>query len=429
MKLTSFGGMSVESKLMQPAWRDSISMVSGSFLPVGNRKSYGDVGLISGGTALSSLSLKRFISWDTETGVLECEAGVLLDEIQSTFVKQGWMLAVTPGTSYVSVGGAVANDVHGKDHHHAGTFGDHVLSFTLVRSTGEVLECSPTENAKLFRATIGGLGLTGFITSIRIQLRKVAGPYFDSEVIPYGNLSEFFALSESTEAEGWQASVSWFDCSTASAGRGSFTRGNPSSRALATDSESEGLGLSIPFTPPVSLVNKLSLDIFNAGYYQLQRRAAGRREVHYREFYYPLDGVKNWNRIYGPRGFFQYQSVIPMAAAESATAEMLATIKKSGQGSFLAVLKTFADRAPAGLLSFARHGVTLALDFPNRGAKTENLFKALDQIVLEAGGTLNPSKDARMSREMFQTGFPNISEFAGFRDPMIVSDFARRVID
>ncbi|MEN9992843.1 MAG: hypothetical protein RLY83_413 [Actinomycetota bacterium] len=429
MKLTSFGGISVESKLMQPTWRDSISMVSGSFLPVGNRKSYGDVGLISGGTALSSLSLNRFISWDAETGVLECEAGVLLGEIQSTFVKQGWMLAVTPGTSYVSVGGAVANDVHGKDHHHAGTFGDHVLSFTLLRSTGEVLECSPTENALLFRATIGGLGLTGFITSIRIQLRKVAGPYFDSEVIPYGNLSEFFAISESTEAEGWQASVSWFDCSTASAGRGSFTRGNPSSRALATDSELEGLGLSIPFTPPVSLVNKISLDIFNAGYYQLQRRAAGSREVHYREFYYPLDGVKNWNRIYGPRGFFQYQSVVPMAVAESATAEMLATIKKSGQGSFLAVLKTFADRAPAGLLSFARHGVTLALDFPNRGAKTENLFKALDQIVLEAGGTLNPSKDARMSREMFQAGFPKVSEFAGFRDPMIVSDFARRVID
>jgi FAD/FMN-containing dehydrogenase len=429
MKLTSFGGMSVESKLMQPTWRDCISMMSGSFLPVGNRKSYGDVGLISGGTALSSLSLNRFISWDSETGVLECEAGVLLGEIQATFVKQGWMLAVTPGTSYVTVGGAVANDVHGKDHHHAGTFGDHVLSFTMVRSTGEVLECSPTENALLFRATIGGLGLTGFITSIRIQLRKVAGPYFDSEVIPYGNLSEFFAISESTEAEGWQASVSWFDCSTASAGRGSFTRGNPSSRALATDSELEGLGLSIPFTPPVSLVNKISLDIFNAGYYQLQRRAAGSREVHYREFYYPLDGVKNWNRIYGPRGFFQYQSVVPMAVAESATAEMLATIKKSGQGSFLAVLKTFADRAPAGLLSFARHGVTLALDFPNRGAKTENLFKALDQIVLEAGGTLNPSKDARMSREMFQAGFPKVSEFAGFRDPMIVSDFARRVID
>jgi FAD/FMN-containing dehydrogenase len=151
--------------------------------------------------------------------------------------------------------------------------------------------------------------------------------------------------------------------------------------------------------------------------------------VHYREFYYPLDGVGNWNRIYGPKGFFQYQSVVPMPHASEATEEMLSAIKKSGQGSFLAVLKTFGDRKPAGLLSFARSGVTLALDFPNRGEKTEQLFKTLDRIVLEAGGTLNPSKDARMSREMFQTGFPGVAEFAKFRDPKISSDFARRVID
>lgn len=193
--------------------------------------------------------------------------------------------------------------------------------------------------------------------------------------------------------------------------------------------EPKGLGLSIPFTPPVSLVNKLTLDVFNTGYYLLQRRAAGNHEVHYRDFYYPLDGVGNWNRIYGPKGFYQYQSVIPMDLAEAATEEMLSAIRKSGQGSFLAVLKTFADRAPAGLLSFARHGVTLALDFPNRGEKTEKLFRALDQIVLESGGTLNPSKDARMSRELFHKGFPKVEEFTKYRDPMIVSDFARRVID
>lgn len=428
MKLTSFGGVSVESEMLRPAWRDSIGYPSGKFLPAGNGKSYGDVGLISGGTALSSLSLNRMLAWDSVTGVLECEAGVLLSDIQSTFVKQGWLLAVTPGTSYVTVGGAVANDVHGKDHHFAGTFGDHVLSFTLVRSTGEVLECSPKSNAEMFRATIGGLGLTGFITSVRIQLRAVAGPYFDSEVIPYGNLSEFFALSASTEAEGWEASVSWFDCSTSKAGRGSFTRGNSSARKSAGEPEPRGLGLAVPFTPPISLVNKFSLDVFNAGYYQLQRRAAGRREVHYREFYYPLDGVGNWNRIYGPKGFFQYQSVVPMQDAAEATQEMLSVIKRSGQGSFLAVLKTFADREPAGLLSFARHGVTLALDFPNRGTKTEKLFHALDKIVVEAGGTLNPSKDARMSRELFQAGFPKVADFAKFRDPMIDSDFARRVI-
>jgi FAD/FMN-containing dehydrogenase len=298
-----------------------------------------------------------------------------------------------------------------------------------MRSSGELLVCSPTENSEMFRATIGGLGLTGFIVSVRIQLRAVAGPYFDTEVIPFGNLGEFFSLSESTEAEGWQASVSWFDCSTSKAGRGSFTRGNPSPRKASGESEPKGLGLSIPFTPPVSFVNKLSLDAFNSAYFELQKRGAGKREVHYREFYYPLDGVGNWNRIYGPKGFFQYQSVIPMEHAASATDEMLAVIKRSGQGSFLAVLKTFGDRAPAGLLSFARHGVTLALDFPNRGEKTEALFQTLDKIVSDAGGTLNPSKDARMSRELFASGYPKLEEFLKYRDPRIVSDFARRVID
>lgn len=431
MKLTSFGGVSVNSELVQPTWTNQISasLTSGEFLPVGKGKSYGDVALASNSRAVSSLGLNRMIAWDAANGILECEAGVLLSDIQSTFVKQGWMLAVTPGTSFVTVGGAVANDVHGKDHHFAGTFGDHVLAFTLVRSSGEVLECSRTSNPEMFRATIGGLGLTGFIATIRIQLRAVAGPYFDSEVIPYGNLGEFFSLSESTEVEAWQASVSWFDCSTAKAGRGSFTRGNSSARKWAGEPEPSGLGLAIPFTPPISLVNKLSLDVFNAGYFELQRRGAGKREVHYREFYYPLDGVGNWNRIYGPKGFYQYQSVIPMEHAAAATEEMLSVIKKSGQGSFLAVLKTFGDRPPAGLLSFARHGVTLALDFPNRGERTEKLFQSLDQIVSTAGGTLNPSKDARMSREMFQSGFPQLQEFAKFRDPKIFSDFSRRVID
>lgn len=430
MKLTSFGGKTAEaSSLVQPHWVGDVASLLGSesFLPVGMSKSYGDVALSTNAKAISSLSLNRMINWDASSGVLECEAGVLLSDIQSTFVKQGWMLPVTPGTSFVTVGGAVANDVHGKDHHFAGTFGDHVLSFTLIRSDGRVLTCSPSANAEMFRATIGGLGLTGFIATVRLQLRAVAGPLFDTEVIPYSNLAEFFALSEETEEQGWQASVSWFDCSTSKAGRGSFTRGNSSSRKY--EDEPRGLGLSIPFTPPISLVNKLSLDVFNTGYFELQKRGAGLREVHYREFYYPLDGVGNWNRIYGPKGFYQYQSVVPMTNAEAATEEMLSVIKKSGQGSFLAVLKTFGDRKAAGLLSFARSGVTLALDFPNRGAKTEQLFQALDKIVFDAGGTLNPSKDARMSREMFQAGFPGVSDFAKFRDPKIVSDFARRVID
>jgi FAD/FMN-containing dehydrogenase len=430
MTTKSFGGVNAEPESSQsPFWLSEISSsdLQSGYLVTGNNRSYGDVALVSGAKVISTLALNRMIDWNPQTGVLVCEPGVLLSDIQTTFVRQGWMLPVTPGTSLVTVGGAVANDVHGKDHHFAGTFGEHVLSLELLRSSGETLVCSKSSNVEFFRATIGGLGLTGFITKVALQLRAVKGPYFDAEVIPYGSLAEFFALSEETESQGWQASVSWFDCSTSKAGRGSFTRGNPSETPFKNEKPTGGL--SIPFTPPISLVNRLSLNIFNTAYFQLQKFSAGKSEVHYRDFYYPLDGIGNWNRIYGPKGFYQYQSVVPMAHAEAATSEMLNVIKRSGQGSFLAVLKTFADRTPAGLLSFARHGVTLALDFPNRGASTEKLFQALDQIVAEAGGTLNPSKDARMSREMFSQGFPGITEFAKFRDSNCVSDFSRRVID
>jgi len=430
VKLTSFGGLTATtSSSASPAWETSVNLGDGPYLPIGMGRSYGDSAIVDDASVVSSLEMNRFSSFDSESGVLVCEPGVLLREIQETFVRQGWMLHVTPGTALVSVGGAVANDIHGKDHHLAGTFGEHVLSFNLLRSDGEQLHCSATENSDFFRATIGGLGLTGFITSIALQLKKVAGPYFDTEVIPYSSLSEFFELSSKTEDEGWQASVSWFDSSTAKSGRGSFTRGNVSSRPYEKASEKSGLGLAVPFTPPISLVNKFTLDIFNTGYFQLQKSGAGKREVHYKEFYYPLDGVGNWTRIYGPKGFFQYQSVIPMEFAQAATEEMLDVIKRSGQGSFLAVLKTFADRKPAGLLSFARHGVTLALDFPNRGAKTESLMQNLDRIVAEAGGAINPSKDARMSRELFASGFPGLEEFKKYRDPNAVSNFSRRVID
>lgn len=437
MELISFGGNhSNPSEILAPNWIDDVSanLSSGSFLPVGMGKSYGDVAIVSGSKAIKTAYLNRFIDFDEELGILECEPGVLLREIQSIFVKRGWMLPVTPGTSFVSVGGAIANDVHGKDHHFAGTFGDHVLGITVARSDGSVYECSRLSNDELFRATIGGLGLTGFILKARIQLKKVAGPYFDAEIIPYGSIDEFFEISEETENEGWQATVSWFDCSTKNAGRGSFTRGNPSARRYnaTTDDKSLSLtraGLNFPITPPVSLVNKVSLDAFNIAYFQLQKATAGQKEMHYKEFYYPLDGITNWNRIYGPKGFFQYQSVIPMEFAKEATREMLKLIKRSGQGSFLGVLKTFADRQPAGMLSFARHGATLALDFPNRGEDTERLFRSLDAVVAEAGGALNPSKDARMSREMFASGFPGLSEFKRFRDPECVSELSLRLID
>jgi FAD/FMN-containing dehydrogenase len=430
VSLVSFGGMVSEaSSQSTPSWESNIAeaISAGQYLPVGMGRSYGDVGLISGNTAVSSLGLNRLLAFNDETGVLSTEPGVLLRDIQEIFVKRGWMLPVTPGTAYVSVGGAVANDVHGKDHHFAGTFGEHVLGLTLVRSSGETLFCTPQENSGMFRATIGGLGLTGFIAQVSLQLKRVAGPYFDAEAIAFSSLGEFFQISKETEDENWQASVAWFDCSTRKAGRGSFTRGNVSERPYDSSSEGKEGTLAVPFTPPISLINKASLDLFNTAYFHLQKSGSGKKQMHYREFYYPLDGVQHWNRIYGPRGFFQYQSVVPMNVASEATEEMLSVIRKSRQGSFLAVL--FANREPAGLLSFARHGVTLALDFPNRGEKTEALMQQLDRIVLEAGGTLNPSKDSRMSRELFASGYPNFQEFKKYLDPNAVSDFSRRVFD
>lgn len=438
MKLGSWGGINyADSSVLVPSSRSQVaSLLKGAdlCLPAGMARSYGDVGLLDGGTSVLTKALNRYIDFDPKSGILECEPGTLLREIQSDFVKRGWMLHVTPGTSFVSVGGAIANDVHGKDHHLAGTFGDHVISLKLVRSDGSELFCSRTENAELFRATIGGLGLTGFIISAQLQLKSVSGPFFDAEVIPFGNLDEFFDISEETEREGWQATVSWFDCSTKKAGRGSFTRGNQSNRTYDSKRDDAKLsleekGLKVPITPPLSLINKLTLDSFNIAYFHMQKALSGKSEMHYKEFYYPLDGVSHWNRIYGPKGFFQYQSVIPMEHARESTSEMLNVIRKSGQGSFLGVLKTFADKPAAGMLSFAQRGVTLALDFPNRGQETLKLFERLDKIVSDAGGRLNPSKDGRMSRDMFHSGYPELNNFLKYRDPQISSDFARRVID
>jgi FAD/FMN-containing dehydrogenase len=338
------------------------------------------------------------------------------------------MLPVSPGTSWVTIAGAIANDVHGKDHHVYGTFGEHVKSLTLARSSGEVLTCSRLENPDFLRATIGGLGLTGFILEATIQLVQVPSPYFDVETIPYYSVSEFFELSASSE-KAWQGTVSWIDCSTSRAGRGIFTRGNPSSTPPATrlGKRLNNLRPTLPVTPPFSLVNNFTTDTFNNLYFKRNESKQGLTIQHYENFYYPLDGVANWNRIYGSKGFFQYQSVIPEADGREATEAMLDVIAKSGQGSFLSVLKTFADRPSAGLMSFARGGVTLALDFPNRGQITERLFQELDQIVMSAKGALNPSKDLRMPSALFRSGFQNWSEFEKFRDPACNSDFYKRV--
>lgn len=408
-----------------------------SVLPFGNGRSYGDSNLNPGGALLLAGQLDRFIEFDPATGVLRCEAGVLLSTIIQLVLPQGWFLPVTPGTQFVTVGGAVANDVHGKNHHVAGSFGNHVLQFELLRSDGTRLLCSPQDNADWYAATIGGLGLTGLITWVEIQLKRVANPFLDTESIRFHSLEEFFELSTVSERD-FEYTVSWIDCAFSGKrlGRGLFNRGNHAPAVLDTRLLPPGLpngvaepSLRVPLTPPISLINPLSLKSFNTLYFNKQREDVVRCLQHYRPFFYPLDALREWNRIYGPKGFYQYQCVVPPERALPATRQLLEAIAASGMGSFLAVLKQFGQPASRGMLSFPVPGTTLALDFPNQGPRLFRLFEQLDRIVLEAGGRLYPAKDGRMGAAIFKAGYPRWAEFKSYVDPRFSSGMWRRVME
>ncbi len=390
----------------------------------GMGRSYGDVCLNPEGVLWNTTGLDRFIAFDERSGRLVCEAGVLLRDILRLAIPRGWTLPVTPGTQLVTVGGAIANDVHGKNHHVLGSFGDHVQWLRLVRTDGEIVECGPQLRPEWFAATVGGLGLTGVVVAVEIALRRVAGPWLDTETVPYANLNEFFRLADDSEAH-WEHTVSWVDC-IGGAGRGLFMRANPAD--AADRPEPKAHQLTMPLAPPVSLVNRLSLGAFNMAYFNLKKWRAGRAIAHYESFLYPLDKLLKWNRMYGPKGFFQYQSVLPRAAGQDGVQAMLDAVARSGDGSFLSVLKTFGDRQAVGMLSFPQPGVTLALDFPNQGAQTLKLFERLDVIVRQAGGRIYPAKDARMPRDLFEAGYPRLNEFLAYRDPGISSGLSRRLM-
>ena len=394
--------------------------VEGSLLPYGNGRSYGDVCLNSGATLLHTRGLDHLISFDAENGVLVCEAGVLLADILEVFVPRGWFLPVTPGTRFVTVGGAIANDVHGKNHHQAGTFGCHVRRFELLRSDGSRRICSPHENADWFVATIGGLGLTGMLTWVEIVLKRIDGPAVLVENKRFTGLDEFFALNAAAEVQ-HEYSVAWIDC-LAETPRGILMAGDHAASGAAPAPANRPL--SFPLTPPVSAINTLTLRAFNFAYYH--RPLPAKKIVHYAPYFYPLDGILHWNRLYGRQGFYQYQCVLPLAARD-ALSEILRSIATSGQGSFLAVLKTFGEVSSPGMLSFPMRGITLALDFPNRGVPTRALFDRLDAIVSAVGGRLYAAKDARMAGDFFRRSYSRFNEFSGFVDPKFSSDFWRRI--
>ena len=395
-----------------------------SFLAYAQGRSYGDVCLNEEGILLDTQHLDHFINYDKDKGILRCEAGVTFETILQLIIPHNWFLPVTPGTKYISVGGAIANDIHGKNHHKAGTFGRYILKFELLRSNGECLICSPTENTELFNATIGGLGLTGLINWVEFSLKKINGSQIDQETIRFNNLDEFYKISDESN-EDWEYTVAWIDCLATGdeLGRGLFMRGNHSSSE--TKHKFKTSKLSIPFDAPGFLLNKYTVTAFNHLYFKKPIKQFS--TVDYDPFFYPLDSIANWNKLYGRKGFMQYQCVIPTEHREKAMTEMLSIISASGHASFLSVLKEFGDIKSPGLLSFPRPGITLALDFSNRGQETLDLLNKLDVITLKYSGSVYPAKDARMSATSFAKYYPNWKEFEQYIDPHFSSNFRRRI--
>jgi FAD/FMN-containing dehydrogenase len=413
-----------------------LPQIESTVLPYGRGRSYGDCCLNDNGQLLSTERLDHFISFDREHGVVVCEAGVGFEDLLSVIVPAGWFLPVTPGTQYVTVGGAIANDIHGKNHHGAGTFGRFVKSFELLRSSGERLVCSPVQNTDYFNATIAGMGLTGLITWAEIQLIKIETPMIDMESTKFTNLDEFFTFSATADKK-YNYTVAWLDCVTSGEefGRGIFMGGNHLSWQDATglkiplchNEKTSNSFLSVPFDFPTWALNSYSVKAFNTLYYGKQLKKFVRKPVHYRPFFYPLDAVNNWNRIYGKNGFLQFQCVVPKTDQRLVMKELLQTIVNSGQASFLAVLKEFGAIPSPGMMSFPCEGATLALDFAHRGESTLELLRKLEAITDSAGGRLYSAKDALMSAEHFQKHYPQWERFVKFIDPKFSSSFWRRV--
>ena len=412
----------------KPAWNDQLPEIlsaatPGSLLPYGLGHSYGDSCLNADRDLIDCRRLNRILGFAESSGMLRCESGVSLSDIIDVFLPEGWFLPLTPGTRFVTVGGAIANDVHGKNHHCAGTFGAHVRQIGLHRSNDGLVTCNSEVNSDMLRATIGGLGLTGVIAWADIQLKRVAGPWIDAESIPFQSLKTFLDLSRESN-DRFEYTVAWLDCFAGKNPRGIFFRGNHSA-----DHGKEfrpKRGPKLPFALPAWMLNRYSLKAFNSSYYRIHAVKKGAAVVPYDSFFYPLDSIRQWNLLYGKQGFLQYQCVIPETNLE-AFQELVDRIARSGMGSFLGVLKQFGAASPAGMLSFPRPGLTIALDFAMRGERTLKLMQSLDEIVQQSGGALYPAKDARTSPALFEASFPRWRGFVPYIDPKMSSSFWRRV--
>lgn len=388
-----------------------------SLIARGQGRSYGDAALNENGLVLLTERVNRMLALDEKNGILRAEAGVTLAEILDVIVPKGWFLPVTPGTKFVSLGGTVAADAHGKNHHRDGSFGDHVLGIELILADGSRVQCAPGERAELFWATVGGMGLTGIIGEVTIKLIPISSAYMRVQHHVATNLEQLFQHLQDPAADD-RYSVAWIDCLAQGQqlGRGIAMFGHhadaaelPANIGDAYTSKSKH-GRAVPFDLPSWMLNPSSIGAFNALYY---RREGNKREpflTDYDRYFYPLDGIDQWNRLYGKRGFVQYQCVIPHAYAYQGILALLQALSASRRASFLAVLKRLGAQG-SGLLSFPMAGYTLALDLPIRDDGLFSLLNKLDEIVLQHGGRVYLAKDARLSAESFRAMYPRYEEW------------------
>ncbi len=410
-----------------------------SLLGVGRGRSYGDVGLNSDGRALLTERLNCMLDFDPNTGWLKCEAGVTIYEMIEVFAPRGFFPPVVPGTRHVTAAGALANDIHGKNHHVDGTWADHVRNVEILTASGDVVFCDAEQEPELFWATVGGLGLTGFILSMEVRLTPIQSQFIEFENTRVENLDHFFEISAATK--GYTHTVTWVDClqSGQNMGRGIFMAGR---HAHAQDS-SEQVDRVAELTDHLErfvdlqgvgqnwFLNKLTMKAFNEAFYRKQYRKKLSGLVGFKPFFFPLDIVRNWNHVYGPRGFLQYQIVLPHERDHAVLSNVLKTISTSGMASFLSVLKEFGDKVHGGL-SFPQPGVTLALDIPNHGSALLQMLDRLDDMVAEAGGRVYLCKDARLSQANFRKMYPEWEHWRAVKeawDPAHVfqSDMGRRL--
>lgn len=404
----------VDGELVRVSEREQAERLVGARSPLiarGLGRCYGDSSLAE--TMLAMPSYRRITAFDPASGEISCQAGVSIAELLEIFLPRGWFPPVTPGTKFVTVGGAIASDVHGKNHHVEGSFCRHVESLLLMTAAGEVIECSRESNPEIFAATCGGMGLTGLILSATFGLKPVETAYIREETIVARNLDEIMTLFD--ESTGWTYSVAWIDCLAKGMklGRSVMMRGEHARlgeldgrRAASPFTPKSSLQLKVPIDLPSFTLNNMTASIFNYLIYHKYRNET--MISSYDSFFYPLDSIDNWNRIYGRKGFTQYQCVLPRAASARGMQRILGKISSSGMGSFLAVLKLFGQQDD--FISFPMEGYTLALDFPIRRGLFP-LLDELDRIVLDHGGRLYLTKDARMRPEMFFEGYPHAREF------------------